>query len=176
MTWLPYELHPETPVEGRPRGEYFRRDPEQARQAQEYLQSRARELGLEMNTPPVIANSRRALLLAEYARDHDRFDAVNRALFAAYWVDGRNLADEAVLREIAAGAGLDADEALAAVERGDGGERVSAAMAEAAGAGITGTPSFIVADRYLIVGAQPYEWMLQAMHQIAGEAAGTDEV
>lgn len=175
MTWLPYELHPETPVEGRPRGEYFRRDPERARQAQEYLQQRAQELGLEMNTPPVIANSRRALLLAEYARDHDRFDPVNRALFAAYWVDGCNLADESVLREVAAGAGLDPDDALAAVARGEGSERVSTAMDQAAAAGITGTPSFIVDDRYLIVGAQPYEWMLQAMRQIASEngAAGS---
>lgn len=173
MTWLPYELHPETPAEGIPRERYFRRDPEQMRQAQEYLQSRAQELGLEMHTPPIIANSRRALLLAEYARDHDRFDPVNRALFAAYWVDGRNLADEAVLREVAEGAGLDPDEALEAVERGEGAERVSAAMEEAAGAGITGTPSFIVADRYLIVGAQPYEWMRQAMHQIAAESGAS---
>lgn len=169
-------LNPRVPPEGIPRERYFQgRDPEQMRQSQEYLAGRAQELGLPMQTPSIIANSRRALLLAEYARRVGRFDAVHRRLFAAYWVDGRNLADDATLREVAAASGLDVEAALAAVDAEEDADVLAAAMQEATLYGISSVPTFVVDDRYAIVGAQPLEWMQQAMSQIAAEVARESE-
>lgn len=117
----------------------------------------------------MLSNSRRALALAEYARDHGQFAAVHRLLFEAYFVAGANLADTAVLRDVAQRGGLDPDAALAAVDGGEYDARIDTASAEAREIGITGVPTFIVADRYAIVGAQPYEWLRDALRQIAAE-------
>ncbi|MFZ5815772.1 MAG: DsbA family oxidoreductase, partial [Bacillota bacterium] len=119
VTWLPFELHPETPEGSIPLTEYFRHfSPAQMEQMHAGLKARAEELGLPFNPPPILANTRKALALAEYARDQGRLEDLHLPLFQAFFVEGQNLADEAVLREAAARAGLDPDAALAAVKEG----------------------------------------------------------
>ncbi len=71
--------------------------------------------------------------------------AVSRALFAAYWVDDRDLADAGVVRAIAAAAGVGA----ATVERALAPEpairqALVASTDEAIAAGVCGVPSFVV--------------------------------
>src|SRR3954454_3925709 len=58
-----------------------------------------------------VPNSRRALALAEYAREEGRFEEVHRALFRAYWAEGLDIGSDEVLLGVAADAGLDPAEA-----------------------------------------------------------------
>ncbi|MFZ5815771.1 MAG: DsbA family oxidoreductase, partial [Bacillota bacterium] len=83
------------------------------------------------------------------------------------FVEGQNLADEAVLREAAARAGLDPDAALAAVKEGRYEQRLEEFAAQARAYGITGVPTFIINNRYKIVGAHPYERLRDLFRQIA---------
>lgn len=145
-------------------------------ESRRYLESRAHELGLELTTPSVIANSHRALLLAEYTRDQGRFDQVHQGIFRAYFAEGRNIGETEVLRDVAAGAGLDPDQALEAIgdPAGSPEARLERSQTEGAALGINGTPTFIVADRYAIVGAQPYDWLRDALQQINDEISGEE--
>jgi predicted DsbA family dithiol-disulfide isomerase len=166
VTWLPFELHPDTPAEGVDLAEYFGTTPQQLQQMHRGLKARADELGLPINPPPRLVNTHNAWLLAEYARDKGKADAIHHRLFQDYFVRGRNFAEEAVLREAAEAVGLNADEALAALTNPEYEERIARSMAEARAYGVTGAPTFIINDQYKIVGAQPYDRLLGAFRQI----------
>lgn len=171
MTWLPFELHPDTPSEGVRLADYFGFTEAQMRQMHLGLQARAEQLGLPMQPPTRLVNTHKALLLAEFARDADQFGSLHGELFRAYWVRGQDLADEAVLREAAEHAGLDPEESLAAVRARRHEDRLVHALQQARAYGIAGAPTFIINGRYKIVGAQPYERLRDALRQIARQSA-----
>jgi 2-hydroxychromene-2-carboxylate isomerase len=84
----------------------------------------------------------------------------------AYWRDGLDLEDDAVLRGIATEAGLDPDAALGAADDAAYLARVDALRDEAHDRGVMGIPNVLVGDQR-IVGCQPYE-----RFAAAAEAAG----
>jgi predicted DsbA family dithiol-disulfide isomerase len=170
VTWLPFELHPETPAGGVSLAEYFGTTPQGLQQMHQGLKTRAAELGLPINPPPSLFNTHGALLLTEYAKEMGKAPAVHHRLFRANFVEGRNVAEPAVLRDVATAAGLDPGAAMAALQNPEYEERLSQSMAEARAYGVTGAPTFIIDDRYKIVGAQPYDSLLGAFRQIQRES------
>src|SRR5881409_552955 len=85
-----------------------------------------------------------------------RFDA----LYKAYFVEGRNLAKEEVLLEIARSVGLPVEEARSVLENRSSKDAVDADWQKARRYGVTGVPTF-VAGGSKVVGAQPYEVLVQ---------------
>lgn len=171
------EIHPETPPEGRARGD-LGRNPRMA-QATTVLQQMAAEEGLDgFQTPALIANSRLALEAAEYVKvaagaDSIAFANFHSAVFRTYFVDGENIGDAAVLRRLVEAAGVDATGLETAWERGRYAPILAETLAEARDYGINGTPSFI-AGRYLVVGAQPVA-VLEELLQVAASEEATGE-
>ena len=123
-----------------------------------------------------IPNSHRSLEAAAFAREQGVFDAYHRALFNAYFGEGRDIGDVFVLSELGVAIGLEAaalEEALAA---GHYTALVNEATEEARGSGITGTPTFIFEDgerRLPIVGAQDYA-VFQNVAQRMGASRRTE--
>ncbi|WP_209466229.1 DsbA family oxidoreductase [Symbiobacterium terraclitae] len=170
VTWLPFELHPDTPQEGVSLLQKLGHlSAPQLEMMMAELRQRAAGLGLPFNPPPTLFNTRRALQLAEFGRDRGRLDHLHRPLFQAYFVDGANLSDEGVLRRVAEAAGLDADAGLAAVREGRYARRLADAAAEADRYGVRAVPTFIINDRYKVVGAQPYEKLREILRTVARE-------
>ncbi len=167
VTWLPFELHADTPNEGIPLSEYFGSSPERVASMQDGLRRRAEDLGLAFRTPEILSNTRRAHILSEYARDEGKLDGLHRVLFQMNFVEGRNLGDDDVLREAARTAGLDPDAAMAALGEPRYLERVESSFQRAREIGITGVPAFIVEGKYKIVGAHPLEALRDAFQRIA---------
>ncbi|MEJ7838128.1 MAG: DsbA family oxidoreductase [Thermomicrobiales bacterium] len=105
----------------------------------------------------------------------DRQDAVVEALHAAYFDEGKNVEDVAVLIESAGISGASADE-LVQIE-GDlkAGSReadVLAMIEQARAAGVTGVPFFIIDGHLSLSGAQPAAVILQALEQVASQPVG----
>ena len=119
--------------------------------------------------PSVMSNSNKMLRLAEYARDNGVFEGLHLPAFEAYFADDKNLGDDVVLRELAEEAGLDPDEAIRVLDGGAYEDRIEHSMRRAREYGITGTPTFVVEDRYGIVGAQPYEVLRDGLRKIQEE-------
>ena len=93
--------------------------------------------------------------------------ALKERLLAAYFVEGRNVGDPDVLVEIAAAAGLDADEARTFLA-GDGGQaEVAEALAFASEAGITAVPTYVIDGRWSIPGAQDPAVFVQVLQRLA---------
>jgi predicted DsbA family dithiol-disulfide isomerase len=104
-----------------------------------------------------VSNSRRALTLAEYAREQGRFDEVHRRLFRAYWVDGRDIGADEVLLEVAEDAGLDPAEAATRLDDPALLRTIADQTELAIGHGAGGVPAWAIDERVLVPGAQPHE-------------------
>jgi predicted DsbA family dithiol-disulfide isomerase len=113
-----------------------------------------------------VPNSRRALMLAELARDRGSFEALHPRLFDAYWARGRDIGDEHVLVEEGAAVGLDeADVAdVLSGERYLGRIEEQTRLAIELGAG--GVPAWLIDERLLVPGAQPHEVFEHALERL----------
>jgi predicted DsbA family dithiol-disulfide isomerase len=120
----------------------------------------------DMRTTDHISNTRKVIAIAELARDEGKLDEFRAAGMDAYWRHGKDLEDDAVLREIAVGVGLDADAAIAATRDPKYLGRIDERRREANAIGVTGIPTFVIGDQG-VVGCQPYE-VLEAFVQDAG--------
>jgi len=104
-----------------------------------------------------VPNSRRALMLAELARERGAFGELHPRLFDAYWARGLDIGDERVLVEEAKAVGLDPDEVVDALGDPRYLERIEAHTNAAIELGAGGVPAWLIDQRLLVPGAQPHE-------------------
>lgn len=169
VTWLPFDLHPEYPPEGIPRAELHARYGERFH---DHVREMFETAGLAYSPPPdVVPNSKAALRVTELARDLGLHEAVHNRLMHAYWAESRNIGDREVLGALAAEAGLESGEVEEVLESDRYGDRVTASTAQAAGAGVTGVPAWVLGGRLLVLGAQPREVFDAAFAQLGLQPA-----
>jgi predicted DsbA family dithiol-disulfide isomerase len=169
LTWLPYELHPETPIEGMPREAYFGRA--RSLQMRSRLDDIADEVGLVMKQRDVLINSRKALGAAEFARERGKFEAMHHALFKAHWELTGKLEDVDDLVRVGTEVGLDPDELRKAIEEGRYEQVLDENRRLAESVGINAIPAHIFGRRYLVLGAQPYEAFVEVIDKLREESA-----
>ena len=126
------------------------------------------EEGLPYGKRTMTYNSRRAQELAKWAETQIGGEKLHDALFQAYFVDNVNLAKKENLIEIAIRVDLSAAEVERVLASREFRHAVDADWQRSRTLGITGVPTFVIADRRL-VGAQPYE-QLEALVSMAGAA------
>src|SRR4051812_45111132 len=81
--------------------------PERLRGMADSMRKFAAQFGIEdFRQPERIPNTRKALALAEVARDEGKLDAFRHRAMDAHWRDGMNLEDDDDLRAVARDAGL----------------------------------------------------------------------
>ena len=96
--------------------------------------------------------------------------ALKERLLAAYFTDGKNIADHGVLAAEAGGVGLDPDDVVRMLESADGTAEVTAALSLAAEAGITAVPTYVIDGRWSIPGAQDPDVFVQVLRRLADRA------
>jgi len=172
----PFELNPQMPPQGQDIAEHIAQKygstPEQLIRNQESIRARAAALGfaLNMDKRSRIYNTFDAHRLLHWAGLEGRQRDLKRALFAAYFTDGRNPSDHEVLINVAAQAGLDPVRAREVLESGLYADEVRERERFYGEQRIHAVPSVIVNDRYLIQGGQPVEVFEQALRKIAAES------
>jgi predicted DsbA family dithiol-disulfide isomerase len=175
LRWRPFQLNPGMPAAGMPRSA----DHEQKFGAGEgggrygRVLAAARQVGLELRLDAIRVqpNTLKAHGLVELAAESGDQSAAVEAFFRAYFLEGRDLSDDAVLREIALGVGM-AETLVDAVLAEEAVVRiVAAADAELREYGVTGVPLFLVGnalgEHVAVSGAQGAQALLQAMRQAA---------
>ena len=169
VDWVPFELHPETP----PEGKAIEPSPNGRRAAaHEHLRRLAAEAGLEMKQKSFVSNSRLALEAGEFARaaGPEPFAAFHRALLHAYFEEARDIGNLAILLDVARGAGLDAEALHAALAEHRYAGEVDDWTAWAQANGISGTPAFVFNNRFLMVGAQDYAVFADVARRLLAKA------
>lgn len=173
VDWVPFELHPEIPPAGVARDLAF--PAAYRRQVEAGVQRLAGEVGLTLGSHDRLINSRPALQAAEFARDTGRFRPMHHELFRAYWDESRDVSNLDVLRDVGRRVGLDIEAMTEAVAADRYGPLLDARRQEAEDLMISGIPAHVVADRYLVMGAQPYEVFERLMAKI-GVAKKSDNL
>ena len=168
--WNPFQLNPDMPREGRDRAAYRAMKfgtAERARELDERVAGAAANVGLNfrqdlMLRTPNTLDAHRLIWLA--GREGVQ-DAVMEAVFAAYFTQGGDIGDRAVLADCAALAGMDRV-AVADFLAGDvAAEEMLAADRAAREAGVNGVPSFFLDGYGLYSGAMPAETMAEALRK-----------
>jgi len=131
------------------------------------LKQAAEELDLPVQARTRVYNSRRATELGKWAEAQGRGDAFHDAIFRAYFAEGLNISDVAVLRETCSHLDLDPDEAERVIVQGEYRTSVDDDWDYSRKLGVTAVPTFLTAGRS-VVGAQPYE-VLERLVQVAKE-------
>jgi predicted DsbA family dithiol-disulfide isomerase len=121
-----------------------------------------------------VPNSRRALMLAELARDRGVFEDLHRRLFDAYWARGRDIGEERVLVEEGTGAGLDEAEIIDVLRDGRYLRRIEEQTRGAIQLGAQGVPAFVIDARLLVPGAQPHEVFDRALEHVGHSPVNGD--
>lgn len=162
IQWRPFELNPTMPRQGMARREYCERkfgSLEQANQLYGRVVAAANGDGLALHVERIARtpNTRAAHRLIEFADAHGCQDAVVDGLFEAYFVNGEDVGDHAVLLELGARAGLARDAVSAMLAAPDGDAVIEAAEQHAHELGVSGVPSFVYNGHLLFSGAQSAE-------------------
>lgn len=177
IRWRPFQLDATIPSEGKSRRDYLEQkfgSLERIGKMHEHIAKLGAELGIPFafDRIEVSPNTLDAHRLIRWAAESNAQDPIVEALFRAYFIDGRNIGDAEVLAEIAASAGLDRKSVAERIASDDDRAEVQADVAGAQRIGVTGVPTFILADRYGLVGAQPPEELARALTQVTAERAG----
>jgi predicted DsbA family dithiol-disulfide isomerase len=170
VTALPFELHPRIPPEGLSLRERWGARYAEADAMYRRIEAECEAVGLPFRRPEWIPNTRRALETAECVRLRfpAAFDALDRSLFAAHFVEGRKIGDPEVLDELVTAAGADAAAVRTAVEAGELRRAVDESMERAREVDVTGTPSWLLDERLLIPGVLPRELFERAVTRMTG--------
>jgi predicted DsbA family dithiol-disulfide isomerase len=165
VEWRPFYLRPDTPPEGLDLPEYILRA--RSKGSDERLRSMANMHGMEFKSTERIYNTRIAHEATEYAREHGKAIEFHHVVFRKVYADGFDISKWDVLRSAAEEVGLDADDMQTVVDSGRYTVQVVEQVQWAQQIGVTGVPTYVINDRYAIVGAQPYEAFKNALAQIA---------
>ncbi|MCZ0733561.1 DsbA family oxidoreductase [Phreatobacter sp. AB_2022a] len=179
VRWRPYQLAPDLPAAGIPRDQYLTQkfgslDRVKANFARIAAVGAEDGIDFAFDRITVSPNTLNAHRLVLWARSGGHQDAVVEALFNAYFVEGRNLADISTLIEIGAAHGLDAALLTELFASDSDIERTQREIASAQRIGVTGVPFFIVGERFGIAGAEAPETIARAIRQAAEAEASAD--
>ena len=168
VRWRPFQLDSSIPAEGLDRKAYMRAkfgDGPRLGEAHRRLEALGKEAGIAFDFEAIrrAPNTLDAHRLIRFAAEQGRAEAVVEALFSAYFEQGRDIGDRAVLAEIGRDAGL--GDMAARLATDEGAEEVRDEIEQAQRGGVQGVPFFIFANRYAVSGAQTAEVLAQAMQQ-----------
>lgn len=180
--FMPFELNPDLPVEGEEQAkhlaEVYGRSPEEVAAMRAQMQATAARAGFAMDytgdapePPAMMWNTFETHKLLRWALAAHGAEAQARlkvALLKAHFQQRRNVADRAVLLDIAESQGFPRAEAAAAMD--EEALAIATRLEEQRGRemGINSVPSFVLEGKYLIQGAREPEDYAQMLRQIAG--------
>jgi len=119
------------------------------------LKATAEGFGLPLGDRKMTYNSRLAQEIGLWAETKGRGHEFHMEAFAAYFAEGRNIAQKEVLLDLIKKSGLDPEEGEAVIDDRSFSEAVDADWERSRNMGITAVPTFLMGlDR--LVGAKPY--------------------
>jgi predicted DsbA family dithiol-disulfide isomerase len=174
INWCFLEIHPDTPATGMPVQDLGYADA-QWRQMLDNLKAMGAAEGIRFREHDFTTSSHRALLLAEAAKEEgaDVFYRLHRRLFTAYFTEGRNIGDTAVLVELAAECGVAAGTVERAWREEHYEQQLQRYLAGAHELQVRATPTIFFGRENRLNGALPFEAFLRMAR--AGSVAQHNE-
>ena len=176
IEWHPFQLNPDMPPEGADRRSYLAQrfgGKQNAVAIYARVSEAAEAAGLVINfeTMNRVPNTLDAHRLIHCAGLEGRQTAMVSTLFRAYFRDGKDIGEKATLAALAGDAGMDA--ALAARLLATDADRANLAARDthARQKGVSAVPTFVIANQYVLSGAQPVALWGQVIAELVEKAA-----
>jgi predicted DsbA family dithiol-disulfide isomerase len=175
IRWRPYLLDPTIPPEGLDRQQYMldKFGPERLQTIHDPLIEAGKEIGVPYNFDLITRtpNTLDAHRLIRWAHTVERQTELVERLFMAYWSEGKDVGNRDVLAQCAGEAGINAEQIRQLLDTEQDIAETRTEIEHATNIGVTGVPTFILAQSYALVGAQSPEVIADAILRVSKEVA-----
>ncbi|WP_374306352.1 DsbA family protein [Methylocella sp.] len=174
VRWRPFQIDPGLPASGVDRATYLIErwgSENQAREALQDMQAEANEFGLKFAFDRIRRqpNTFEAHRLIRYARNFGVEMQLIEAMFMAFFTEGRDIGDRAILLTLGAHCGVDPELAEAFLRLGDDVEPLRQELSGFRSLGVDAAPRFIIAGRETLPGLVPAEDFAEALFRAVEE-------
>jgi predicted DsbA family dithiol-disulfide isomerase len=174
IEWHPFQLNPDMPAEGVDKREYLEAKFGADRLSQMNLRlkeaSRAAGAEIDAEVPKRMPNTLDAHRLIHWAGLEARQTPVVGAIMRAYWREGRDIGNHGVLADIAAAQGMDRAVVARLLDSDADADDIRARDLDAGEKGVNSVPTFLIAQQYVVSGAQPPDLWARVIADLAGKA------
>lgn len=172
IQWHPFQLNPDMPAEGLAKRAYLEAKfggKARVDAIHERLREVARGAGLDLDPdkPQRMPNTLDAHRLIHWAGIEGVQPAVVSALMRAYWSEGRDIGDRDTLADIGGENGMDRAATLRLLQSDADADDIRARDQDARQKGVSAVPTFLIAQHYVISGAQPPETWEKVIAELA---------
>ncbi len=176
IQWHPFQLNPDMPADGMDRHTYLEtkfggRDGALKAYAPVIEHAQAAGLDLDLGKIQRTPNTLNAHRLIHWSGIEGKQNRAVDALFAAYFEEGRDIGDAEVLGDIADGIGMDASVVMRLLQTESDIEDIRRRDAQAREMGVTSVPTFIVAGKHAVPGAQQPDLWVKVIDELGESEA-----
>ncbi len=169
VAWHPFQLSPDTPLEGIERSAYLtaKFGSDDLSRFHQHLYPAAAAVGLSLNFEGIQRqpNTRAAHALIAACETGAPQERMVEALFRGFFVEGADLSDRDTLIELAVSAGLPRQAASGLIEDAATLDAVAQADRELRSMGISGVPFFVIDQKVGVSGAQGADALFAALEK-----------
>ena len=173
IEWHPFQLNPDMPREGMDKRAYLEAKFGADRLTQMYLRlkeaSRAAGAEIDPEVAKRMPNTLDAHRLIHWAGLEGRQTPVVGAIMRAYWREGRDIGNPAVLADIAAAQGMDRAVVARLLDSDADADDLRARDRDAREKGVNSVPTFLIAGQYVVTGAQPTDLWAKVIADLASQ-------
>lgn len=176
IEWHPFQLNPDMPREGMDRRDYLERKfggKDGAVRVYSKIEEHAKALGLPIDFAAMkrTPNTVDAHRLIHWAGLEGKQSALVDALFDGYFCQGTDIGDKEVLAQMAGEIGMDQAAMLRLLQGDVDVKLVQERDAHSRQMGVNSVPTYIVANKHAVPGAQPPELWAQVIKDVESQMA-----
>ena len=176
VQWHPFQLNPDMPKDGVGHVDYLAAkfgSREKAIQAMLQVAEHAKIAGAEIDMEKVtrLPNTLDAHRVIHWAGIEGRQTAMVARLFKAHWREGADIGEAATLARLAGEVGMDAAAVARLLATDADADDIRARDMDARQKGVNAVPTFLIAQQYVVSGAQPVEMWQQVIGELAEKIA-----
>jgi len=176
IAWHPFQLNPDMPKAGVGHVDYLAGKfggKERAIQMMLQVADHAKKAGVEMAMDKVVRlpNTLDAHRLIHWAGIEGKQTAMVSRLFRAHWREGEDIGDAATLARLAGEVGMETAAVARLLATDADADDILARDRDARSKGVTAVPTFLIAQQYVVSGAQPPEMWQQVIDELSEKLA-----
>ena len=181
ISYLPFELMPEMPVEGRNTRQHLVQKfggEDRYNQIVNHVTEVAagEELRFDLFNQEKSPNTRQLHRIIHFAQQENKQLATVEAFFKAYFEDAVDLTNRQNVLQVAESAGLSRQLVEKIMDTNEGKTELDALFYQNKLMNVSGVPFYIINDKFTVSGAQPAEMFIEALPNMAAQAPLVGEV